>query len=85
MASFRNRTKVVYFRVSDAEFQQFKDLCRHRGARNMSDLVRSAIQMMARQSENSFELNVTERLRQLENSIEKLSRAVEHGNPEQQA
>ena len=51
----------------------------------MSDLVRSAIQMMARQSENSFELNVTERLRQLENSIEKLSRAVEHGNPEQQA
>jgi hypothetical protein len=85
MANLRNRTKVVYFRVSDAEFEQFKDLCRHHGARNMSDLVRSAIQMMARQSENSFELNVTERLRQLENSIEKLSRAMEQGSREQQA
>jgi len=76
MANFRNRTRVVYFRVSEDEFQQYRDLCQRHGARNVSDLVRSAIEIMIRHSESDFERDVAERLRQLQSSVERLNQAM---------
>ena len=38
------RTKMVSFRLSNAEFQKFQNLCGACGARNVSDLTRKAVQ-----------------------------------------
>jgi hypothetical protein len=76
MANLQNRTRVVYVRVSEDEFQQFRDLCHQQGARNMSDLVRSAMELMVRQHKDGFESEVTARLRQLEASVNDLNRTM---------
>lgn len=44
MAVLRRRSRLVYFRVSEDEFQQLNDLCAASGARSISDLARQAIQ-----------------------------------------
>ena len=78
MSSSRNRSRILYFRVSEDEFERFKDLCQRLGARNMSDMVRSALLSMSRdQPSNGFERKVTERIRSLEESVARLSRTME--------
>jgi len=72
MANFRNRMRVVYFRVSEEEFQQFADLCQRCGARNYVRLGRVALEIMRRRNESGFEREVTERLQQLENPVEQI-------------
>lgn len=46
MAVLRPRTRVVFFRVSQEEFQQFMDACESSGARSASDFARMAVQRM---------------------------------------
>lgn len=46
MAVLRPRTRVVFFRVSQREFQEFMQACESSGARSASDFVRLAIQRM---------------------------------------
>jgi hypothetical protein len=78
VSNLRNRKRILYFRVSEDEFQLFQDLCRRRGARNMSDMMRSAVEAMARHdSADGFEKEVAQRLAQLESSVARLSRSVE--------
>jgi len=80
MANFRNRTRVVYFRLSEDEFQRFRELCHRLGARNMSDLARSAIEMMVETNgPHQFEREVTERLRQVEDSLKQIRAAMDMG------
>jgi hypothetical protein len=43
MAVLRPRTRLVYFRVSEEEFQQLNSLCATQGARSISDAARLAI------------------------------------------
>lgn len=74
----RNRTRMVYFRVSDEEFQQFADLRDRHGARSMSDLVRVAMKKMV-EHRDEFETDVAERLKRLENSMERLKEVVAGG------
>src|SRR5579872_5821706 len=49
MSVLKPRTRLVYFRVSEDEFQQFNQMCESVGARSISDLARSAIQRMIQQ------------------------------------
>ena len=71
----------MYFRVSEDEFKHFQDLCQRSGARNMSDMLRSAVQAMVRGNvDGGFEKEVTDRLDQLESSVAHLRRAVLDGN-----
>jgi hypothetical protein len=42
----------------------------------MSELVRSAMEMMTEQSKTDFESDVTQRLQQLESAVHNLDRAV---------
>ena len=77
LANFQNRTRVVYVRVSEDEFRHFRELRQQNGSKNMSDLVRSAMEAMARQQTSGFERNVTQRLQQLEASLLRLNRTVE--------
>ena len=46
MAVLRPRNRLVYFRVSEDEFQQFAQLCEREGARSISDLARDAMQRL---------------------------------------
>lgn len=77
LANFQNRTRVVYVRVSEDEFRHFRELRQQHGAKNMSDLVRSAMGAMVRQQASEFERDVTQRLQQLEASLVRLNRTVE--------
>jgi hypothetical protein len=43
MAITKARTRLVYFRLSDEEFEQMVQLCEKTGARSLSDLSRAAI------------------------------------------
>jgi hypothetical protein len=79
MANSYNRTRVIYFRVSEVEFQRLRDLCQRSGVRNMSDLARSAIELLARHNGNSFEHEVRERLQQMESSLHEIRAAINTG------
>ncbi|PWU04521.1 MAG: hypothetical protein C5B51_16580 [Terriglobia bacterium] len=46
MAVLRPRNRLVYFRVSEDEFQQFHQVCEAARARSVSDLARYAVQRM---------------------------------------
>jgi hypothetical protein len=48
MSVLRPRNRLVYFRVSEDEFQQFSGICDSAGARSISDLARVALQRMIR-------------------------------------
>ena len=85
MSNFRNRNRLVYFRVSEAEFQEFKDLCTRYGARNMSDLVRSALKALTSRSPDGVGADIVERLQQLENSVERLNHTMTQNGSERQA
>lgn len=85
MSNFRNRTRVVYFRLSEDEFQQLKDLCARHGARNMSDLVRSAVKALTSNTPDGLVTNIAARLQQLENSVERLNQTMAQNGPERQA
>ena len=85
MSNLRNRSRVVYFRVSEEEFQQFKDLCVRHGARNMSDLARSAIKSLISHTRDDFATDIVMRLQQLENSVERLNQTMAQNGPERQA
>jgi hypothetical protein len=77
VSNLRNRTRILYFRVSEDEFELFQDLCRRRGARNMSDMMRSALEALVRHdSPSGFEKEVAQRLEQLESSVARLNLAV---------
>lgn len=43
MTVLRPRSKLVYFRVSEDEYQQLSALCERLGARSLSDLVRTSL------------------------------------------
>jgi hypothetical protein len=68
---------VLYVRVTDSEFLRYQDLCERHGARNMSDLVRCAVEAMNGTRQTSFETEVTERLQQLEASLASLRGTME--------
>lgn len=43
------RSKMVSFRLSPAEYSQFRQVCAANGLRNISDLARAAMTMVASQ------------------------------------
>lgn len=46
MAVLKPRERLVYFRISEDEFQQFANVCEQSGARSVSDLARNAVQRL---------------------------------------
>ena len=47
MAVLKPRNRLVYFRLSDEEFQRISGLCESSGARSISELVRLAVEEFA--------------------------------------
>jgi hypothetical protein len=73
MGNPQNRTRIVYFRVSEDEFRHLHELCQQRGARNLSELVRSTIEKVLHGSQHDgFESEINRRLELLEQSVSRL-------------
>ena len=70
MAVLKPRNRLVYFRVSEEEFEQFTRACEQEGARSISDLVRSAMSRTVNgRPQADGDEPVAGRLRQLDDLI----------------
>jgi hypothetical protein len=65
MAILKPRTRLVYFRISESEYEQILRLCEQTGARSVSDFARSAIRRLT-------EPKTDEQLLQTKNALEEL-------------
>jgi hypothetical protein len=77
MTLIRSRTKVVYFRVSEAEFEQYMAFCRTQGVRSISDLARSGLETLVA-AEREYTLSgLTERVAALSGLIAGLAGTIQ--------
>jgi len=68
------RQRLVYFRISEEEFNDFRSKCEEEGARSISDLVRSAVKrLIADGGRRSHEQDVAVRVERLEKLIAEVS------------
>ena len=80
MAVLKPRNRLVYFRVTEEEFQVFSDICLVEGARSISDLARVALQRLVRDRKVNAEEHFLERLRLIDEVLTELSQKVERLN-----
>jgi hypothetical protein len=66
VAVFKTRTRLVYFRISEDEFQEYTRLCQSEGVRSLSDLARSAVNRMIDSYGPGSEAVLTEKIQALE-------------------
>jgi hypothetical protein len=58
MAVLKPRNRLVYFRVSEEEFQLFTNMCQAEGARSISDLARVALRRLVQERASNAERRV---------------------------
>jgi hypothetical protein len=73
MAVLKPRTRLVYFRVSEEEFQQFNRICESEGVRCLSDLVRSAMERVVNGPALNGNESVAIHLRSVDDRIAQLA------------
>jgi hypothetical protein len=78
MAVTKPRNRLVFFRVSEEEFQQLTMLC-HDGtvARSISELARSAVSRLLADHQMG-EQPVMSQLRRLDQTVKEVQRTIEH-------
>lgn len=72
MAVLKPRKRLVYFRVSEEEFQRFSIMCDSTEARSLSDLARTALERMMHDGNAGAEVKLTQKLALLDDLIQKL-------------
>lgn len=79
MTVLRPRTRLVYFRVSEDEYERLNTLCHQVGARSLSDLVRRSLLERTGFSESNGDAVETlmERIDRLARLIEELRQKFE--------
>jgi len=77
MSLTRSRTKVVYFRVSEEEFERYMAFCRSQGVRSISDLARSGLEILVAEERGYTLTGLTERVTALSALIAGLSRMIQ--------
>ena len=73
----RSRTKVVYFRVSEAEFERYMAFCRAQGLRSISDLARAGLEILVAEEGGYTLSDLTERVTALSGLISGLSGTIQ--------
>ena len=76
MSVLKPRNRLVYFRVSEDEFRQFNHLCESTGARSLSELARSAMQVLMQGDQINHSDRISDRLSLLENMVRELNHEV---------
>ena len=78
--ALESRSRMISFRLTDEEYDRFRNLCFSRGLRNVSELVRAAVnQLMSDgnfQSAPSTTSDLLDRVASLESRLDDLSTAV---------
>jgi hypothetical protein len=77
MSLARSRTRVVYFRVSEAEFEKYMEFCRSQGVRSISDLARSGLEVLVAEERGYTLSGLTERVSALNGLIAGLSGTIQ--------
>jgi len=77
MTLIRSRTKVVYFRVSEAEFERYMAFCRSQGVRSISDLARAGLEILVAEERGYTLSGLTERVTALSGLISGLSGTIQ--------
>jgi hypothetical protein len=77
MAVLKPRNRLVYFRVSEEEFQLFSGMCEIEGARSISDLARLALQRLAQEHRLNTEGDFIGKLRVINEVLSELGEKVE--------
>ena len=72
MSVLRPRNRLVYFRVSEDEYERFNHVCESTGSRSISDLARFAMRSMI-ENGNQQQDRVSEKLSLLEAMVHDLS------------
>lgn len=80
MAVLKPRNRLVYFRVSEEEFQLFTSMCQSEGARSISDLARVALQRLAHEHKGNSEDVFLEKLRLINAALNELWQKVQGMN-----
>jgi hypothetical protein len=76
----RPRSKLVYFRVSEDEYQQLSALCERLGARSLSDLVRtSLLRLNMRGADEDGLESLAARIERLTRLVEELRQKLDEG------
>jgi hypothetical protein len=77
------RTRLVYFRVSEEEFQQLNEMCQSSGARSISELARQAIRKVLDRPESAdgvaHEGDLAGRIDKLTTLVENLEERLVNG------
>jgi hypothetical protein len=77
MTLIRNRTKVVYFRVSEQEFERYMAFCRSQGVRSISDMARAGLEMLVAEERGYTLSGLTERVAALSGLISGLCGTIQ--------
>ena len=75
MSVSRPRNRLIYFRVSEDEYQKYNHACASTGSRSISELARSAMESIVQHSDK-HEDRLTERLSVIETLVSDLNRKV---------
>lgn len=77
MAVLKPRNRLVYFRVSEEEFQLFSGMCEIEGARSISDLARLALQRLVQEHRLNTEEDFVGKLKAINEVLNELGEKVE--------
>lgn len=76
MAILRPRSRLVYYRISEEEFERVSCLCKEGAARSLSDFTRQAVLRLLEENADGPNALWRRRLRELERVIAELNRMV---------
>jgi hypothetical protein len=77
MAVLKPRNRLVYFRVSEEEFQLLTSMCQAEGARSISELARVALQRLAHEHKGNAEEVFLGKLRLINEALNELWQKVQ--------
>jgi hypothetical protein len=67
---------MISFRLSEDEYDRFRDLCFHHGIRSVSEMARAAINMLLQQPTRAPQESLESRVSELEGRLHMLSMEV---------
>ena len=76
MPVLKPRNRVVYFRVSEEEFNSLQSMCSNHGARSLSDLARTAVLNVLEGAGATVENRVLAKLNELDTGINQLNQRL---------
>ncbi len=82
------RCKLVSFRLTEEEYDRFRDLCYAKGIRTVSEMVRAGINLLLHQPEQVPGGSLHSRVNELESRIERLAiqlNEIHHNRQEPQS